>query len=408
MGSRCWRTNVSRVRGQNWPCRDACYPRNAEDPIKDKMKGPPIPSSESSLQRERFHAFWGALARFTVDATGSHCQYHPHEKTGISGSGDLALGNDSSSRWRRRAGGRRRASLQYPGLWRKERWFGQCDGSVRAAIQAAKLAGGGTVFVPPGEYVTGPIELVSNLVLNIEAGATLQFPATRLPLAKGRVQGIECLQPVPLLGGMNVENVTITGGCGHDEQCRMDQAHGRPQGVAGGAFGHLEALRTGLEQKTPASEEEYVKAAPYLRPAFTDSWKARMCSSKVFTWWVHLLDHPHALLGECGHRGRYSRDISGAFTGGIYIDSSRDVRIANCYRRYRDDAIVSSRGRMRRTAGQPADRERVITIASCTTGRRSRAGQRDVGRYPQCRGEQHRLQGTQMGINIRVTADVAG
>jgi Pectate lyase superfamily protein len=35
--------------------------------------------------------------------------------------------------------------------------------AFRAAIQAAKLAGGGTVFVPPGQYVTGPIELVSNL-----------------------------------------------------------------------------------------------------------------------------------------------------------------------------------------------------------------------------------------------------
>ena len=94
--------------------------------------------------------------------------------------------------------------------------------AFRAAIQAAKLAGGGTVFVPPGEYVTGPIDLVSNLVLNIEAGATLRFPATRLPLAKGRVQGIECLQPVPLLGGTNVENVAITGrrgGCCPRERC---------------------------------------------------------------------------------------------------------------------------------------------------------------------------------------------
>ena len=36
--------------------------------------------------------------------------------------------------------------------------------AFRAAIQAAKAAGGGTVYVPAGKYVTGPIELVSNLV----------------------------------------------------------------------------------------------------------------------------------------------------------------------------------------------------------------------------------------------------
>jgi hypothetical protein len=34
--------------------------------------------------------------------------------------------------------------------------------AFRAAIQAAKAAGGGTVFIPAGNYVTGPIELVSD------------------------------------------------------------------------------------------------------------------------------------------------------------------------------------------------------------------------------------------------------
>src|ERR1039457_4382789 len=50
--------------------------------------------------------------------------------------------------------------------------------AIRSAIQAAKAAGGGTVYFPAGNYVTGPIELVSNLVLHIDAGATLRFPAT--------------------------------------------------------------------------------------------------------------------------------------------------------------------------------------------------------------------------------------
>ncbi len=83
--------------------------------------------------------------------------------------------------------------------------------AIRSAIQAAKAAGGGTVYVPAGTYVTGPIELVNNLVLDIDAGATLRFPATKLPFTKGREQGIECLTPVPLIGGHNLQNVTITG-----------------------------------------------------------------------------------------------------------------------------------------------------------------------------------------------------
>ena len=61
--------------------------------------------------------------------------------------------------------------------------------AFRSAIQAAKAAGGGTVFVPAGNYITGPIELVSNLVLHIDAGATLRFPATRLPFTEGPAAG---------------------------------------------------------------------------------------------------------------------------------------------------------------------------------------------------------------------------
>src|SRR5260370_23770794 len=83
--------------------------------------------------------------------------------------------------------------------------------AFRKAIQAAKAAGGGTVYVPAGKYVTGPIELVSNLVLYFDAGAVVQFPAQRLPFTKGRQQSIEALTPVPLIGGSNLENVTIAG-----------------------------------------------------------------------------------------------------------------------------------------------------------------------------------------------------
>src|SRR5580692_10986506 len=83
--------------------------------------------------------------------------------------------------------------------------------AFRAAIQAAKAAGGGTVFVPAGKYVTGPIELISNLTLFFDAGAIVRFPAQRLPFTKGRQQSIEAITPVPLIGGHDLENVTVGG-----------------------------------------------------------------------------------------------------------------------------------------------------------------------------------------------------
>src|ERR1039457_6255117 len=83
--------------------------------------------------------------------------------------------------------------------------------AIRSAIQAAKAAGGGTVYVPAGKYVTGPIELVSNLVFEIDAGAVLRFEASRdgLTYTKGRLEGTECLTPAPLIGGHPLEDVTI-------------------------------------------------------------------------------------------------------------------------------------------------------------------------------------------------------
>lgn len=147
------------------------------------------------------------------------------------------------------------------------------DGSARAteainaAIQAARAAGGGTVYIPAGKYVTGPIELVSNLVLHIEAGATLQFPAERLPFTKGRHQGIECMTPVPLIGAHDLENVTITGrGRITTSNAEWMKIMGRSPGSAAGPnWAHL---LESLERKTPATEEEYEKAAPELRPSF--------------------------------------------------------------------------------------------------------------------------------------------
>ncbi len=218
--------------------------------------------------------------------------------------------------------------------------------AIRSAIQAAKAAGGGTVYFPAGNYVTGPIELVSNLVLDIDAGATLSFPAAKLPFAKGRAQGIECLMPVPLIGGTNVENVTITGrGAITTNNAEWTKLIGGPQREApfGPVWAHLREL---LEQKTPQPEEEYLKAAPTLRPSFVRFMEARNILIEGIHivgspfWTVHLLYSVNAVV----------RDVSietypGSFTDGIVVDSSKDVRIANCYLDNGDDAIVLKSGK---------------------------------------------------------------
>ena len=43
------------------------------------------------------------------------------------------------------------------------------------AIRACSQAGGGTVVVPPGAWLTGPIRLEDNVNLHLQRGALLQF-----------------------------------------------------------------------------------------------------------------------------------------------------------------------------------------------------------------------------------------
>src|ERR1039458_6267760 len=45
--------------------------------------------------------------------------------------------------------------------------------AIQAAIRAANKAGGGTVAFPPGIYVTGTFELLSNVTLDVEAGGVI-------------------------------------------------------------------------------------------------------------------------------------------------------------------------------------------------------------------------------------------
>src|SRR5579883_808636 len=145
--------------------------------------------------------------------------------------------------------------------------------AVRSAIQVAHKAGGGTVIIPAGQYVSGPIELVSNLTLNIEAGAFVRFPAQMLPFTEGRQQSIEALTPVPLIGGRHLENVTITGrGVLASDNAEWMKLHPRQKGLGGdpgSANGpNWEKLLELLEVHTPAPREAYEAAAPELRPSF--------------------------------------------------------------------------------------------------------------------------------------------
>lgn len=88
----------------------------------------------------------------------------------------------------------------------------------------------------------------------------MKFPAQNLPYAKGLNQGIECLAPVPLIGGHDLENVTIKGG-GTITTSNAEWMKLKPRYGGSAAGENWAYLLKSLEEKTPATEEEYLKAA---------------------------------------------------------------------------------------------------------------------------------------------------
>lgn len=243
--------------------------------------------------------------------------------------------------------------------------------AFRAAIAAASKAGGGTVYVPAGTYVAGPIEMVSNLTLYISAGATVRFPAMKLPFTPGRQQGIETLTPIPLIGGHDLENVAVIGRgtltSNNEDWMRLHSRELRSVSSAGSANGpNWERLLRDLDANRPVSQAEYRAAATELRPSFI-----RFMNSKNILidglhlvgspmWTVHLLYSQNATVENL-----VIETFPGVHADGIVVDSSRFVRIANDYIDSGDDGIVMK-------AGKDADGLRVnrptedVTITNCT------------------------------------------
>ena len=81
------------------------------------------------------------------------------------------------------------------------------------AIAAAAAKGGGTVVIPRGLWLTGPIVLRSNINLHAEAGSMVIFSKDfdDYPLVKTSFEGLNTVRCQSPISGKNLENVAITG-----------------------------------------------------------------------------------------------------------------------------------------------------------------------------------------------------
>lgn len=85
--------------------------------------------------------------------------------------------------------------------------------AINKAIVTTSKKGGGVVLVPSGLWLSGPIDMKSNVNLHLSVGATLSFTTdkTKYLLVEGDYEGKSAARNESPINGKNLENIAITG-----------------------------------------------------------------------------------------------------------------------------------------------------------------------------------------------------
>lgn len=85
--------------------------------------------------------------------------------------------------------------------------------SINDAINACSLKGGGVVLIPGGQWLSGPIELKSNVNLHLHENALLLFTKdkSQYQLVATNWEGVPAVRNQSPLSGTNLQNIAITG-----------------------------------------------------------------------------------------------------------------------------------------------------------------------------------------------------
>jgi DNA sulfur modification protein DndE len=84
---------------------------------------------------------------------------------------------------------------------------------IQLAIDACSAQGGGVVLIPAGFWVTGPLQLKSNVNLHVAKNAVVQFSTNTndFPLIKTNWEGLDAIRAQSPIYGVDLENIAITG-----------------------------------------------------------------------------------------------------------------------------------------------------------------------------------------------------
>jgi polygalacturonase len=246
-----------------------------------------------------------------------------------------------------------------------------CTQAIASAIEACSSTGGGTVYIPAGTYLTGPIVLKDHITLYVESGATVRF-TTRFdayPPVKTRWSGYECYGYCPLIYGYGLKDVAIKGEGVFDGQGEAWWKAYR--GLKNGEFpesttrSELLKLNKELKESTKSNIGEW--ESQFLRPALLQL----VHCEKVVLEGITLMNSPFwnthlVYLNHVNIQGVTFKNPSDTPNGdGLDIDSCSNVRVSNCHFDVGDDCLCLKSGidEDGRRVGIPTEN---VTVTNCT------------------------------------------
>lgn len=260
------------------------------------------------------------------------------------------------------------------------------------AIKAANEAGGGRVIIPQGLWLTGPIEILSNVNVHAENGAFILFSYNpeEYPLIKTSYEGGDRIRTVSPIHAYEAENIAITGDGifdGNGQLWRLVKRSKMTQGQwnallkkGGVTKGEGEKQVWFPSQSSydghmnkdikPDEENALERAKPYYdfyRPVMTSLIKCKKVLIEGVTlqnspaWNLHPLFCEHFTLKDAEIRNPWYAQNG----DGLDLESCKYCDIINTKFDVGDDAICMKAGKNAEGRRTPVPTE-YVTIEDCT------------------------------------------
>jgi len=228
----------------------------------------------------------------------------------------------------------------------------KCTAIIRATIEKASRNGGGTIYFPPGEYLTGALELKSNITLHLDAGAVLKFSTDfddYLPFVKMRWEGTVMKNFSPLIYANNAENIAIVGRGKIDGQGKAWWTEMYRIELAEEEMPLTKYQKLWKEQNNGLETAQYYQRTMnlmFFRPPLFQAFK----SKNILIEGITIVNAPFwtinpAFCENVTITGVTIFNPPSPNTDGINPTSCRNVHISNCHISVGDDCITIKSGR---------------------------------------------------------------